>query len=109
GAVELADAAPLRLAHAQLLAGDRNAGAVPDPLRGPRAPWVRGLEDAQPHGRALGPHEPGGARAIPSGHARTLGLRPSGGREQDGAVSLAARPRAQPLAPLAAYRSRRVR
>src|SRR5262249_29603234 len=69
--VELAAAAALRLASDHVLAGGRNPGLVPDPLRRawtlrsplPFPPWA---------GRALGGHYSRGTGKIPGGPARTL-------------------------------------
>jgi len=52
-----------------------------------RSGWRRRMQE-------LRQHDPGGAGAIPSGHARTLGLRPSDEREQ-GAVKGADSPNAR--------------
>src|SRR5271169_2232819 len=73
--VELAAAHDLRLAADHLLAGARTPGSLPDPLRRPR--WRRRLSPrhAAANGRALRPHEPGGA-----GEARREAPRPLGTR-----------------------------
>src|SRR5258708_33643533 len=73
-ALELAAAAALRLAAADLLAGAWAPGAVPDPLRRNGAPRLRPLP--------LPPAHPRGARAHPARHARALRLWPGHPRKK---------------------------
>src|SRR5438132_5058317 len=80
--VELAVAAALRVAPAQLLASVRNSGAVPHPRRRVGRGRLAWLYSQTTYGGALGEYDIRGARAIPPAHARTLGLRSPGEREQ---------------------------
>ena len=52
-AVELAAAAAFRLAADHFLAGARDSGAVPDPLRRIWAPWFRPLQFPPSHGARM--------------------------------------------------------
>src|SRR5258708_7419485 len=75
-ALELAAAAALRLAPDLLLASAGTSGAVPHPLRRMGRPWLSSLQYAaanqRAHGRALGTHDPRGAREVPPKLSGTL-------------------------------------
>ena len=80
--VELAAAAPLRLAADYLLASGWNSGAMPDSLRRIWTSRFRPFQIPSPHGRTLGAHDPGRAGTIPARNARRLRLWPIDQREQ---------------------------
>src|SRR5260370_13886196 len=70
--VEFFDAASVRLASDQLLAGGGPLASEQDPLR--RISWWPGQAHvlASPHEGALGAHDPGGARELSRRHARSF-------------------------------------
>src|SRR5260370_16999449 len=70
--VEFFDAASVRLASDQLLAGGGPLASEQDPLR--RISWwpVQAHVLASPHEGALGAHDPGGAREVSRSPARAL-------------------------------------
>src|ERR1700676_2289005 len=70
--VEFFDAASVRLASDQLLAGGGPLASEQDPVR--RISWWPGQAHvlASPHEGALGAHDPGGAREVSRRHARSL-------------------------------------
>src|SRR5271155_2710883 len=83
-AVELADAASLRLACDHLLAGGGYLGPQQDPVRRTSRRTGRAHALEAPHEGPLGAHDPRGTREVPSRHARPLRFLWIGRRRAEG-------------------------